>query len=750
MKPKLQVQSLYIHISSLAFKYPKETSLVRCNEEGKIEESISWENLKQKINAVASWLHKEGINTGDVIGIAMQNSPELLILNWTAWSMGIITTPLDTKKDTLESHLFKLKLSQAKILVAKKGIFSEEQKELFKNIKFIEIDHFDHAAGLTNIKWMTDLSHQALILFTSGTTSHPKGAQLSLENLVINADGIRKWFKITAKDRFMVNLPLHHINSTTFSLSTLLAGGSIAVLPNYSNSRFWQQAANTASTFTSIVPSICFDQLSRVKEFQAVKNKLKLNRIQIGSAPVVASDVEAFVKLFGIPLYQGYGQTETALRVTGVPLDVDGKTYRELVKSNSIGKTMNWADLRIVDEEEKSLGENKEGELAVKGPAIMKGYLGKIDAFKNGYFMTGDIGYFKIINNEKYFYLKGRKKEIIIKGGINISPVAVENSLKKISKDIDQVYAIGIDDRRYGEEVGGVICWKNVDVSKAKTKLKYTLLKGNANISIYETPQYIASLDSKDLPITSTGKVQRSVLKEKIKMSNFERISSIYENDTYKFIYLTSGSSYVKQAFDLYNYCWDPLTLSLKDFKSILENQNTVIAINKKDKVGGLISFVESDLPDKDICSLTYSKLMKLKGEKIVNGKFICVSICSDNYRKQEIPDVKTRPSQDEVDQYLRKGKDGVYNFHLQAKGGMKEGARLICLIPNGRKEDRSSLGYNMLLKYPAISGRIKITNRGVASQLIEIVMLLAYELDIKEVYAFSRPGGLAKYLAQK
>lgn len=756
MKSKLQTQSLYAHISSLAFSRPKETSLVRCNEEGIVEESISWENLKLKINSAASFLRKEGINIGDVIGIAMHNSVELLVLNWAAWSMGIITAPLDTKRDTLENHLYKLKLSQAKILIAQKEIFTEEQRKSFKNIKFTEIDDFGHTNSIENLKWMSDLSHQALILFTSGTTSRPKGAQLSLENLVINADGIREWFKITAEDRFMVNLPLHHINSTTFCLSTLLAGGSISVLPNYSNSRFWQQAANTSSTFTSIVPSICFDQLSRIKEFEAVKDRLKMNRIQIGSAPVVSSDVEKFVKLFGIPLYQGYGQTETALRVTGVPLDTDKKTYTELVQSNSIGKAMDWASINIVDEQGNVLGENKEGELAVKGPAIMKGYLGNIDAFKNGYFMTGDIGYFKVINNEKYYFLKGRKKEIIIKGGINISPVAVEDKLKKINSDIDQVYVIGIEDKRYGEEVGAVICWKKmIDSEKAKINLKYQLIRGSGYISSYESPQYLFSFNSADLPMTSTGKVQRSILKSKINKEDFEAVNFIYKNTDYEFLFLTLSSPYFAASFNLYNYCWDPLVLNVNEFKKQIKNGSAIVAVDSNNKVCGLILLIRTNISEKELSLLSYSKLISTGGDSINSddGKsFVCVAICSSNYKPQDIPKVNLKPTVEDVREYLFAGRDSVYSFHAKPKGGFTKGASLISLLPNSRPEDKRSMGFNMLLKYPEITKEIQITKSklAVATQLIEVVMFLVRQLGIEFVYAFSRPADLAKYLSQK
>src|SRR5581483_9359042 len=121
-------------------------------------------------------------------------------------------------------------------------------------------------------------------------------------------------------------------------------------------------------------------------------------------------------------------------------------------------------------------------------------------------FLTGDIGYWRSIGR-KFYYLKGRKKEIIIKGGVNISPVAVENSLQQVSADIAQAYVIGKPDERYGEEIAAVVVWKEgVDAHAALRRLKLTLLLGTDKLSAYETPRYLAAITSDKLPMTSTGK----------------------------------------------------------------------------------------------------------------------------------------------------------------------------------------------------------------------------------------------------
>src|SRR3989344_8146668 len=291
MDTKSLPKSLHEHIASLAAEYPDKAALVGVDEKGNVVEKITYSDLLEKITVAASELKGLGLQKGDRTALAFRNSPALIIWSWAAWATGIVTVPMDTKRDTPELYEYKINLNKAKALILESGI----QAVKLPGVRIKVHTEFKwQGKTLPFHGWEKGLAHQALVLFTSGTTGHPKGAMLSLENLLVNADGIREWLRITADDTFLVNLPLHHINSTTFCLSTLLAGGTIAIPPTYSNSNFWQQMAKTGATVTSIVQSILFDQVSRQKEFEAVKGNIKLDRIQIGSAPVVTHTVQQF------------------------------------------------------------------------------------------------------------------------------------------------------------------------------------------------------------------------------------------------------------------------------------------------------------------------------------------------------------------------------------------------------------------------------------------------------------------------
>jgi long-chain acyl-CoA synthetase len=692
------MKSLHERIRALVDIDSQKPAILVCDENGAVIEEISRADLIKKINQAGAYLFDAGLRAGDKVALSFHNSADLLILSWSAWACGIVTVPLDMKRDTAEMRDYKINASGAKLHLSQEEFQQQKEK------------------SCPDIKFANDLSHTALILFTSGTTAYPKGAVLTLENLVVNAESIEEWLKINEDDRFLVELPLHHINSTTFCLASLLAGASIAIPPAYSNSRFWEQVARSGATITSIVPSIIFDQLHNDKEYEEVRQDIKLTRIQLGSAPVVSGDALAFIKKFSIPLYQGYGQTETALRVTGVPMNLPPALYEKLVEENSIGCPLSWADVEITDSAGNILGEKKEGELVVQGPAVMQGYVGGEPTFRNGWFLTGDIGFWKEIDGMRFFFLIGRSKEIIIKGGVNISPVAVENAMKNIDADIDSAYVVGVNDERYGEEVGAVIVWKSgIDECAAMRRLKFLLLAGHKTLSEYETPKYLVSVRSEELPTTSTGKVQRIVLRKNLG-GTFESLYKLISNDDFVFEIIASQSPFAETSHALYNHCWRPLTKNKGEYKKYLNDYLTIGAIDKAGALTGQISF-------------SYAE-----------NKLTCVSICSALYKPKAVPVAEETPNVETVRRYLLAGKDQVMNFHT------KLGAKLIEVIPNGRPEDKSSLGYTILLKYSPL--KTDNLSGKVSNQLIQAVRILAKDVGA-EVYAVSRPGGLAYHMSK-
>ena len=191
MASTISIKSLHEHIVSLAKNSPEKTALISCNEVGKILHEITFAELSERIESAGNYLAGLSLKSGDRVALAFGNSAELLILSWASWGMGVVTVPLDIKRDTAELHQYKVKLSDAKLLIAQKGILKDSDKTDLQDVKIVEFVDFPKNTG-AKTAWRPDISHEALILFTSGTTAYPKGAKLSLENLIINAESIPK------------------------------------------------------------------------------------------------------------------------------------------------------------------------------------------------------------------------------------------------------------------------------------------------------------------------------------------------------------------------------------------------------------------------------------------------------------------------------------------------------------------------------------------------------------------------------
>lgn len=681
-------------------------------ENQKLNWSCSYSRFNELIGKTRNYLSLKGIRKGDAIAFAYENSPEVFFLSWAAWTMGVKTVPLDTKRDDLEMMEYKTGLTDAKFLFSKAEIvLKSKAKSTVLTVNDLEKIQNGKAGGQENI----DLSSDALVLFTSGTTAKPKGVLLTQENLMANADGIADWLKITQNDKFMITLPLHHINSTTMSLATFLRGGTIVLTSRYSNSGFWKLAAQSGATLTSVVPTIIHDQLNQISEFNRLKPKIKLNRIQLGSAPVVASEAEQFVKLTQIPLMQGYGQTETALRSTGA------KWSWKNLRSNTIGSEMKWTKVAILKDNGEEAGPGEEGEICVRGPVIMKEYINNPaetkKALEYGWFHSGDLGYWKMVDSEKQFFIKGRLKEIIIKAGTNVSPLFVEKVLLRELPEIDQVYVIGIPDERVGEEIGAVVVRREQRIKNQESGIK---IKG---LSDFEKPKYWFFVSAGDLPMTSTGKVQRVKLKQM-----FSECHVIAETKSHIFRRLAvEESDLIGQARQIHNKGWQPLHVLADEWSNELKSKFLIGAVNKVD--GKLDGYIRCQRSEKEVTA----DALSIRGKSFIR-KF-----------PEKIPQATIK----DVETYLKKSIDPVVNFHKSPKAGLKTGARILKIISQARPGDWPSLGFGVLMEYPPFGKANPVINMkaSLGQQLVEALLVLAKKQNVDTVRALTRPVKLLEWM---
>lgn len=768
LKAPLTINSFEQLLLKNAQKFPQKQAIITKDPDSHLIQNISYKKLLDLVYQVASFLEAKNIKIGDRLAILMENTAEILLLEFACALLGATTVPLDFKRDTLERKLFKLKETDSKLLFVKlvESSDSSELKSIKRKLPNLQIfswSSFDEFVKLLpkikKLNFKPHLDKPYVILYTSGTTAHPRGAVLSQRACLLNASGIGKWQKFDETERFLIVLPLHHINSTIFCLSILLSGGTIILTTRYSASNFWPIISQFKISNTSIVPTILHDLLTRLNEFKSEKvNISSLKRICIGSAPVLPKETFKFYQAFGVRVIQGYGQTETALRVSGVPVDLSKKNYEKMILLNSIGTSLSNNELAIMDSDNNFRKEGEEGEICIKGPILTDGYLdslGKKDpAFKKGWFHSGDLGYFKNLTGEKYFFIVGRIKEIIIKGGVNISPSAIEDALLKHFPQIDEVSVVGYPDQRMGEEIAAAIVLKKGIKS---TNLAAGIVEAGQNekvdLSRYEAPKKVFIFDK--LPKTSTGKLQRTEVKKMVG----KLIGKAHESHLYVRQIHPSEINILKEIVKINNERWEGLPASLEEFRKRAKN-GLLLAVFEEKGVLGSISCTQ--LRKAALASLkTWDQVSSygtLSNNDPKGDTIVCVAISVKSNLKDQ-PKLKTLSVKNEAKlqqlarkyilEYVVSSKDHVLAFHQKSKGGLR-GAKVLKILENGRKEDLQAMGYNVLMKYPAMDKKTKIVYANSptpAVKLLEQVLSYAKEKGISNVIAFSRPAGFRQYL---
>ena len=261
----------------------------------------------------------------------------------------------------------------------------------------------------------------AALIYTSGTTGNPKGVMLSHGNFLAECEATSEIITTTEEDRFVTLVPFFHVYGLAIGLVVSLSRGCSTVLfPQYSPRQFLKRMGEKKVSILIAIPTQYHHLLLAAKRRAFAQGSLK--HCISGAAPLPVKVIQAFKETFGVDIIEGYGLTETTAAVAVNP--------RERTKPGSVGIPVKGVQIKIGDEHGDALPPNKAGEVLIKGKVVTKGYYNlpgeTQEVIKDGWLCTGDIGY---KDEEGYLYVTDRKKDIIIKGGFNISPVEIERLL---------------------------------------------------------------------------------------------------------------------------------------------------------------------------------------------------------------------------------------------------------------------------------------------------------------------------------
>lgn len=475
-------------------------------------QQLSYAQLLSSCQNVVGLLNTLGVRPGDTISLVMPNGLQTVALLLGAMYGGRCVNPVNLLSQH-EQMRYVLSHSDCKLVFVApewEAKVRELVAGLDRSVAVVVVDpDGNRLPGATASPPVTTETPVAvdslgLLMYTSGTTGVPKGVMLTQANLTANAFAISAEHALGANDRVLAVLPLYHINAFTVTMLAPLAhGGSLAIAPRFSAAQFWSQVDVTGCTWINVVPTIISYLLEGEAPSAAVTKKIRFCRS--ASAALPPEHLRAFEKKFGIGVIETMGLTETVAPSFSNPLNP------ALRKLGSVGKA-SGCEARVLNANLNSAPDGTTGEIAIRGPNVMRGYYKNEEATlasftPDGWLRTGDLGH---RDSDGFFFVTGRIKELIIKGGENIAPREIDEVLLQ-HPSVLEAAAVGIPDRHYGQEIMAfVVLRENLPCSSDQLLAFCT-----EHLGRYKTPKRVAFVAS--LPRGPSGKVQRLKLLDQLK-----------------------------------------------------------------------------------------------------------------------------------------------------------------------------------------------------------------------------------------
>ncbi|MBV6273371.1 AMP-binding protein [Alcaligenaceae bacterium CGII-47] len=468
------------------------------------EATFTWSELRDLSLKTSSMLRERGVKQGDRVALLCGNRPAFLIAWFAIANIGAITVSINTGL-VGDGLRYPIVQSEATTIVIEGALLRDKANDLGDLLTTRQVIGFDDEDELISIVAPFDAdavydgkgSDPVSIIYTSGTTGRPKGVLNCHEAFLASGYWMVDRLAITADDRIMVFLPLFHTNPQMYAvMSALETGCTIILRPRFSVSKFFDEARRFQCTMFTYVGTVLSMLTSRLRE---PCHNHSITRCMGGGCP---SGVWSIVQeRFGIQPYELYGMTEIGGWVTSNST----KDYR----FGSCGKARPDVAVRIVDDQDELVPPGSTGEIVVRPErpfVLLLGYWNDPkttwESSQNLWFHTGDVG---LMDEDGYLYFKGRLKEIIRRGGENISPFELEIALLDYP-DIKDAAVVGVPDAIYGEEIKAVIVPKRPFAPASLVDFLKT------RVAVYMIPRYVQFAQT--IPRTETQKIQRHLLQQ--------------------------------------------------------------------------------------------------------------------------------------------------------------------------------------------------------------------------------------------
>ncbi len=455
---------------------------------------ISYEESAKMVNKLGALLLKQGIGKNDKAAVYLPNSPEYIISYLAVFSAGAACVPLDLRL-TNEELIGVLNHAEASVLITMPLEDPAETKlrEQVPSLKNIIKSFTEESGQCPDIE--IDEDSLAILYYTSGTTGAPKAVMADYRSLG-NAPETIEFAGVELGDVSICALPLSHLGGFVYLQIALEFTMTIVLMERLIPLEFLKNIEKYKVTWFHLVPAM-FNAILHLKEFEKY-NLSTVKGVCIFGAPSHPNLIQRFGKYCpNAALWHGWGMSETAAP----------NTITDPAHIGSIGKPPPWFEVKIVDNKDKELPAGKVGEIVCRGWPVMKGYYKEPqmtkEIMRSGWLHTGDLG---SIDKEGYLYIKGRIKDMIIVGGLNVYSPEVEHVIAENDK-VKEAAVVGVPDKLRGEAVKAVIVLKEGQEATGKDIKAFCRQK----LIHYKVPQIVEFRES--LPKTRSGKVQKELLK---------------------------------------------------------------------------------------------------------------------------------------------------------------------------------------------------------------------------------------------
>jgi acyl-CoA synthetase (AMP-forming)/AMP-acid ligase II len=508
----------FLQISSAVV--PDREALVEVGGDNK---RITYMDMYPQVVKLANALTGLGVERGCKVAAMSVNSADYVVTYYACAMLGVTFVPLNNRaKDEELTHMLNVSECQAVFV-------SERYFDLVERIRptLTHTQHFiaynsapanylRYASLISSASdeepWVEVDDHDAtVIIFTSGTTAMPKGVQLTYLDMTAYVTN-QQPADPDIHDKLLVSAPFFHVAGATAMMLAIWSGRTLVILPAFTPEDWLKAVDEEGATHAFVVPTM----LKRIMEVPNFENYniSTMKSITYGAAPMPFEVVRKACDVFsprGIGLVNAYGQTESTATLTFLDADdhdLRTNTAMKEARLRSVGKPMPDVEIGIMNDGNVILPPGKEGEICVRSNRVMKGYYKQEDATTSaiidGWLHTGDVGR---VDEGGYLFITGRKKDLIIRGGENISPGEIENTLSA-HPAVEEAAVIGVPDSEWGEVVKAVIVLK----SGAKVTVPEMVAYTKSHLASFKAPQYYTITD--ELPRNALGKVLKNDLRK--------------------------------------------------------------------------------------------------------------------------------------------------------------------------------------------------------------------------------------------